>query len=80
MARQRSGTLSTILVAAVAARPALVVVLDTGVLGSCSAEFLAKVGNGNLKISEVLKGNEELCVGGSAVCGECIIGCSKRCN
>ena len=55
--RFRSGTLSTILVAAVAARPAVVVLVATRGLDACSAELLAKIGNGNLKLGKVLKGN-----------------------
>ena len=42
--------------------------------------MLAKVGDGNLKFGEVLKGNEEMRVGGSAVGGECTIGRSKICD
>ena len=53
----RGGTLSTVVVTAVAARPAVLLVVDTGGIDSCSAKLLAKVGNGNLKIGEVLKGN-----------------------
>ena len=76
----RSGKLSTIVVAAVAACPAVVVVVATGGLDSSSSELLAKVDDGNLKLGEVLKGNEELYVGGSAVGDECTIGRSERCD
>ena len=78
--RHRGGTLSTVVVAAVAARPAVVVVVANGGLDACSADFLVKVGDGNLILGEVLKGNEELCVCGSAVGGECTIGCSESCD
>ena len=76
----RSGTLPTILVAAVAACPAVVVVVATGGLDAYSANLLAKVGDSNLKLGKILKGNVELGVGGSAVNGECTIGCSERCD
>ena len=65
--RRRGGTLSTIVIAAVAARLSVVVVVATGGLYACSAELLAKVGEGNLQLGEVLKGNKELCVGDSVV-------------
>ena len=74
LARRRGGKLSTIVVTAVSARPAVVVVVATRGLDAFSTELLAKVGNGNLKLGEVLKGNEELCVCGSAVRSECTIG------
>ena len=67
MARLWSGTCATSVVAAVAARPAVAVALATGALDACSAELLAKVGEGNLQLGEVLKGNKELCVGDSVV-------------
>ena len=76
VARRRSGTLLTRVVAAGAAHPAVVVRVAAGGLDACSAELLAKVGDGNLKFGKVLKGNEELGVGVSAVIGECTIGCS----
>ena len=79
VARHRGGTLSTIIVAAVAARPAAVVVVATKGLDAWSAKLLAKVDDGNLNLGEVLKGNEELCVCGSAVGGECNISCSESC-
>ena len=75
-----SGTVSTIVVAAVTARPEVVVAVDDGGIDACSAELLAKVDDGNLKLGKVLKGNEELCVGGSVVVGEGTIGCSDSCN
>ena len=56
------------------------VVVATGVLYACSAELLAKIGNGNLKLGKVQKGSEELCVGGIAVGGECTFGRSEICN
>ena len=80
VACHRSGTLSTIVVTAVAARPAVVVVVDTGRLDACSAELLAKVDEGNLKLGEVLNDNEELCVAGCAVGGEGTIRCSESCD
>ena len=57
VARRWSGTVSNIVVAAVAARPAVVVVVAAVGLDACSAELLAKVGDGNLNLDEVLKGN-----------------------
>ena len=69
VACRRSGTFLTGVVAAGAARPAVVVRGDAVGLDACSAEFLSKVGGGNMKFSEVLQGNEELGLGGSAVCG-----------
>ena len=48
--RRRSGALSNIMVASVAARPAVVVVVATRELDACSAELLAKVGGGNLNL------------------------------
>ena len=77
VACRSSGTLSTIVVAAVAPCPAVVVVVATGGLDACSAKLLAKVGYGNLKLGYVLKGNKELWVGGSEVSGECTIGRSE---
>ena len=69
VACRSSGTFFTGVVAAGAARPAVVVRGDAVGLDACSAEFLSKVGGGNMKFSEVLQGNEELGLGGSAVCG-----------
>ena len=80
MAGRWSGTCATSVVAAVAARTLVVVALATTGLDACSAELLAKVGGSNLKLGEVLKGNEELCVGVSALSGEGTIGCSERCD
>ena len=67
MACRRSRTFSTGVVAAGAAYPAVVVWLDARGLDACSTELLAKVGDGNMKFREVLQGNEDLGVGGSAV-------------
>ena len=72
----RSGTVLTGVVAAGAARPSVVVRGASGGLYICSAELLSEVGDGNMKLREVLQGNEELGVGGSAVCGECDVGYS----
>ena len=49
-------------------------------IDSYSAELLVKVRDGNLEFGEVLKGNEELGVGGSAFDGECNVGRSEICN
>ena len=68
----RSGEFSTGVVAAGAARPAVVVWGAVGGLDACSAELLSKVGDGNMKFGKVLQGDEELGVGGSAVCGSSI--------
>ena len=59
---------------------AVVVPVAAGGLDACIAELLAEVGNGNLKFGEVLKGNEELEVGGSVVNGKCNVGRSEICN
>ena len=75
--RLRGGGLSIVVVAAVAACPSAVVVVDTGGLDACSTELLVKVGDSNLKLGKVLKGNKDLCVCGSAVGGECNIGRSE---
>ena len=75
----RSGTFSTGVVAAGAARPAVVFRGAAGGLDTCSSELLLKFGNGNMKFCEVLQGNEELGVGGSAVCSECADGHSEIC-
>ena len=80
VARRRSGKISTRVVAAGAASSAVVVQVADGGLDACSAELFAKVGDGNLKFGEVLKGNENLGVGGSSVGGECTIGLSKICD
>ena len=77
MACHRSGTFSTGVVSAGAARPEVVVWGAAGGLDACSAELILKVGDGNMKFSEVLQDNEELGVGDSAVCGECAIGRSE---
>ena len=60
VARLWCGTYATSVIAAVAARPSVVVAVATGGLDSCSAELLAKVDDSNMKLGEVLKGNEEL--------------------
>ena len=39
-----------------------------------------KVGDGNVKLGDVLKLNEELCVGGSAFGGDFTISCIDICN
>ena len=78
VACRRSGIISNIVVEAVAARPEVVVVVDTRGIDACIAELLAKVGDGNLKLGEVLKGNDDLCVSGRAVVGEGTIGRSGR--
>ena len=80
VACRRSGTFSTGVVAAVAVRPSVVVWVAAGGLDACSAELFSKVGNGNLKFGEVLKGNEELGVGGNTVVSECNVGLSESCN
>ena len=49
-------------------------------LDTCSTELLAKVGDGNLEFGKVLKVNEDLGVGGSAVGGEFTIGHSEICD
>ena len=67
MACCRSGTFSTGVVVAGAARPAVLVWGAAIGLDVCSAEFLLEVGNGNMEFREVLQVDEELGVGGSAV-------------
>ena len=80
MAYRRSRKFSTGVVAAGAARSEVVVRGAAGGLDACSAELLSKVGDGNMKFGEVLKGNEELGVGRIAVYGECTVGCSESCD
>ena len=80
VAYRRSGTFLTGVVAAGAARPAVVVRVAAEGLDACSAELLAMTGDSNMKFGEVLQGNEELRVGGSAVCGECTVGRSEICD
>ena len=79
VACRRSGTFSTGVVAAGAECPEVVVRGAAGGLDTCSAELLSEVGNGNMKFREVLRGYEELGVGGRAVCGEWSVGCSESC-
>ena len=67
VACHRSGTFSTGLVAVGAARPSVIVQGASGGLDACSTEFLLKVGNDNMKFSEVLQGDDELGAGVSAV-------------
>ena len=50
----RSGTLSTGVLATGNACPAVVVWVIAGGLDTCSAELLSEVGNGNMKLREVL--------------------------
>ena len=79
VACRRSGTFSTGVVAAGAACPAVVVRGAAGGLDTCSAELLSEVGDGNMKLREVLQGDEDLGVGGRAVCSERAVGCSEIC-
>ena len=79
VAFRRSGTFSTGVVAAGAACPAVVVRGAAGGLDTCSAELLSEVGDGNMQLREVLQVDEELEVGGRAVCGEGAVGCSESC-
>ena len=79
VACHRSGTFSTRVVTAGASRPAVLVRGAAGGLDTCSAELLLEIGDGNMKLREVLQVNEELGVGGSAVCGECDVGRSESC-
>ena len=79
MAGRRSGAFSTEVVAAGAACPAVVVRGADGGLDTCSTELLSEVGDGNMKLREVLQGDEELGVGDSSVCGECAVGHSLSC-
>ena len=79
VACRRSGTFSTGVVAAGAARPSVVVWGAAGGLDICSTELLLEIGDGEMKFREVLQGNEDLGVGVSAVCSECAVGCSESC-
>ena len=79
VACRRSGTFLTGMVAAGAACLSVVVQGAAGGLDTCSAEFLSEVGDGNMELCEVLQGDEELGVGGSAVFGEGDVGCSESC-
>ena len=58
VACSRSEKFSTGVVAAGAARPAVVVWGATGGLDACGADLILKVGNGNMKFIEVLQGDE----------------------
>ena len=79
VACHRSGTFSTGVVAAGAARPEVVVQVADGGLYACSAELLSEVGDGNMKLREVLQVNKELGVDDSAICSDCAVGCSESC-
>ena len=72
-------TFSTGVVAGGAARPAVAVRESSRGLDTCSAELLSKVSNSNMKLCEVLQGDEELGVGGSEVYGESAVGRSESC-
>ena len=50
----RSGTFSTRVVAASAARPAVVVWGASGGLDTCSGELLSEVGDGNMRFRAIL--------------------------
>ena len=67
------------MVAAGAARPAVVVRGAAGGLDACSPDLLSKVGDGNIKFSNVLEGDEILVVGGRAIWDECDVGISESC-
>ena len=54
VACHRSGTFLTGVVAAGAARPAVVVRGSAGGFDTCSAELLSEVGDGNMRFREVL--------------------------
>ena len=77
VAYRRSGTFLTGVVAAGSACPAVVVRGAAGGLDTCSAELLPEVGDGNMKLHEVLQGDDELGVGIRAVCGEGAVGRSE---
>ena len=79
VACRRSGIFLTGLVAEGAACPAVVVRGAVGGLDTCSAEVFPEVGDGNMQLLEVLQGDEELGVGGCAVCSEGAVGCSESC-
>ena len=69
MACLRSGTFLTGVVAAGAARPEVVVRGADRGLDTCSTELLLEVSDGNMKLREVLQGDDDLGLRGSAVCG-----------
>ena len=79
VACRRSRSFSTGVVAAGTACPAVVLRGAAEVLDTCSAELLSEVSGGNMKLREVLQGNEDLGVGGCAVCGEGDVGRSESC-
>ena len=79
VACRRSGTFPTVVVSAGAARPAVVVRGAARGLYTCSAELILEVADGKMKLREVLQGDEDLGVGGCAVCGECAVGRSESC-
>ena len=79
VACRRSRTFSTGVIAAGAAFPAVVVRGAAGGIDTCSAELFSEVGDGDMQLSEVLQGDEELGVGRRAVGGEGAVGCSESC-
>ena len=79
MACRSSGTFSTGVVAAGAACPPLVVRGAARELDTCSTELLSEVGDGNMKLCEALQGDEDLGVGGRAICSERAVGSSESC-
>ena len=79
VACRRSGTFSTGVVAAGAARPAVVVRGADRGLDTCSTELLLEVSDGNMKLCKALQGNDELGAGGSAFFSECAVGRSESC-
>ena len=79
VACRTSGTFSTGVVAVGAACPEEVVWGAAGGLDTCGGELLLEVGDGNMQLREVLEGDEELGVGGRAVCGEGAVGHIESC-
>ena len=67
VACRRSGKVSTGMFAAGAARSEVVVWGASRGLDTCSTELLSEIGDGKMKLSKVLQGDEELGVGESAV-------------
>ena len=77
VACRRSGTFSTGVVATGAVHPAVVVQGAAKGLDTCSSELFFEVSDGDMQLCEVLQGDEELGVGGRAVCSGGAVGHSE---
>ena len=79
VACRRTRKFSTGVIAAGAACPSVVVQGAARGLDTCGAELLSEVSNSSMQLREVLQGDEDLGVGGRAVCGEGAVGRSGSC-